>query len=82
MRCHLNRSPRQCQDAILIEGPAHVLGHAVTLLVNSCSGSQGEFEPGKVTDAGAVQRVAVPPGVQPDQVERGGGVGVFRARLG
>jgi len=35
-----------------------------TLVVNSCSGGWGEFEPGDVAGAGPVQRVLVPEGVQ------------------
>src|SRR5664280_1298291 len=39
------------------------------------------FEEGEVAGAGPVQRMAIPPGVEPDQVEGDRGVGVFHAGL-
>jgi len=48
---------------------------------NSGSGGQGELESGEVAGAGAVQGVAVPPGVQAEQVEGDGGVDVFEVGL-
>src|SRR6266511_4112952 len=54
----------------------------VTLLAYSGSCGQGEFEVGEVAGAGAVQGMAVPPGIQPDQVERDGAVHVLKVGLG
>src|SRR6266511_6359730 len=55
---------------------------ATTLLAYSGLCGQGEFEVGEVAGAGAVQGMAVPPGIQPDQVERDGAVHVFKVGLG
>ena len=54
----------------------------VTLLAYSGLCGQGEFEVGEVAGAGAVQGMAVPPGIQPDQVERDGAVHVLKVGLG
>src|SRR6266511_4087242 len=51
------------------------------LLVNSGSCGQGQLEAGEVAGACPVQRVAVPPGVQADQVEGHGRVHVFQVNL-
>ena len=48
-----------------------------TLVVNFGSGCEGEFEAGEVAGAGSVEWVSVPPGVEPDEVECGGGEHVF-----
>ena len=61
---------------------AGVLEEVLTLVANSCSCSQGVFEAAEVAGSGAVQGMAVPAGVQPDQVECGRGVGVFEGVLG
>src|SRR6266542_2561403 len=53
----------------------------VILLVNSGSCGQGQFEAGEVAGACPVQRVAVPPVVQADQVEGDGRVHVFQVNL-
>jgi hypothetical protein len=42
---------------------------------------EGEVESGKVADAGAVERVAVPPGIEADGVERDGGEDVLQVGL-
>jgi len=39
-------------------------------------------EPGEATGSVAVERVAAPVGVEPDDVDRGGGEGVLEADLG
>src|SRR6266545_7082961 len=54
----------------------------LTLLAYSGLCGQGEFEVGEVAGAGAVQGMAVPPGIQPDQVERDGAVHVLKVGLG
>ncbi|SRR6266542_5798558 len=54
----------------------------VTLLANSGSCCEGEFEAGEVAGAGAVQGVAVPPGVQADEVEGDRCVDVFEVGFG
>src|SRR6266540_1616678 len=51
------------------------------LLVNSGSCGQGQLEAGEVAGACPVQRVAVPPVVQADQVERDGRVHVLQVHL-
>jgi integrase len=45
------------------------------------SGCEGKFEAGEVAGAGSVEWVSVPPGVEPDEVEGGGGVHVFEVGL-
>src|SRR6266536_1511161 len=54
----------------------------LTLLANSGSCCEGEFEAGEVAGAGAVQGVAVPPGVQADEVEGDRCVDVFEVGFG
>ena len=49
------------------------------LIRSSC---EREFEAGEVAGSGAVQSVPVPVGVEPDEVERDGGVDVFEPGLG
>jgi hypothetical protein len=44
------------------------------LLVNSGSCDQGQFQAGEMAGSSSVEGVAVPEGVQADQVERNGGV--------
>jgi len=46
------------------------------------SGCQAEFEAGEVAGAGPVEWVAVPPGVESDQVQGDGGVDVIEMGLG
>ncbi len=53
-----------------------------TLLAYSGSGGGGEIEPLEVAGPGPVEGPAVPPGVQPDQVDRGCGGVVLQAGLG
>ena len=45
------------------------------------SHDEGEIEAGKVADAGAVERVAVPPGIEANEVERNGGEDVLQVSL-
>ncbi|MFE7216892.1 hypothetical protein ACFU93_45300, partial [Streptomyces sp. NPDC057611] len=45
------------------------------------SGGEGEVEAGEVAGAGVVEGLAVPPGVEADQVEGDGGVDVFEVGL-
>jgi hypothetical protein len=53
----------------------------MTLLANWLC-RQGQFEAGEMAGPGPVQRAAVPPGVQADQVERDRGEHVFQVGLG
>lgn len=50
-------------------------------LANSGLCGEGEGESGKVADAGAVERVAVPPGIEADEVECNGGEDVLQVGL-
>jgi uncharacterized membrane protein len=43
---------------------------------------EAEFESGEVAGVAPIERLAVPPGVQPDEVERDGSVDVFEVGLG
>src|SRR6266571_5494509 len=49
------------------------LAGVLTLLAYSGSGGDGQVEPLQVGGPGPVEGPAGPPGVQPDQVDRGGG---------
>lgn len=74
---------RQRDHQIINSGQSPLpLATITTLVVNSCSWGQGEFEVGEVAGAGPVEWVAVPVGVRPDQVDCGGGAGVFGAGPG
>src|SRR6266545_6507143 len=55
---------------------------APTLVVNSGLCGQGQLEAGEVAGSAPVEGVAVPPGVQADEVEGDGGVDVFEMGLG
>ena len=50
----------------------------VTILLAYSVRRRGEVEAGKVADAGAVERVAVPPGIEANEVERNGGEDVLQ----
>jgi hypothetical protein len=63
-------------------GVRRVLRAWETLLAYPGSGSKAQFEPLQVGGPGAVEGPAGPPGVQPDQVDRGSGGGVFEGDLG
>src|SRR6266540_3571862 len=58
------------------------LAAAVTLVANSGSCGERELEASEVAGAGAVQGVAVPPGVEADEVEGDRRVDVFEVGLG
>src|ERR1039457_1653333 len=49
--------------------------------VRSAQGGAAEVEPLEVGSAGPVERLARPPGIEPEQVDCGRGGGVFQAGL-